>query len=125
MSTDLSRRAIVAGAASAPALTLPVAAFASTEPDPIFAAIQRWKELDSVEEAAFEARDKDIEACDERYGTLFSAMTKEGRQFFEAKSSRFGKHRMKRATVESTQRAPSSKQCRRHWQACGRKSTLP
>jgi hypothetical protein len=82
---NLSRRAILAGAASVPALALPaVAASASTDPDPIFAAIERWKELDAVEQAAFEARDKAIEACDERYGTLISAMSKEGRQFFEA-----------------------------------------
>jgi hypothetical protein len=84
---NLSRRAILAGAASVPALALPaVGASASTDPDPIFAAIERWKELDAVEQAAFEARDKAIEACDERYGTLISAMSKEGRQFFEANS---------------------------------------
>ena len=43
MSTDLSRRAIVAGAASVPALAVPAIALASTEPDPIFAAIERHR----------------------------------------------------------------------------------
>lgn len=37
---DLSRRAIVAGASVLPALAVPVIASASTEPDPIFAAIE-------------------------------------------------------------------------------------
>jgi hypothetical protein len=37
---NLSRRSILAGAASVPALALPTVASASTEPDPIFAAIE-------------------------------------------------------------------------------------
>ena len=70
------------GAAPVPALALPaVAAAVAVEPDPIFATIERWKKLDAVD---FEARDKAIEACDERYGTLLSAMSKEGGQFFKA-----------------------------------------
>jgi hypothetical protein len=39
MSTNLSRRAILAGAASVPALALLTVASASTEPDPAIAAI--------------------------------------------------------------------------------------
>jgi hypothetical protein len=58
MSTSLSSRAIVAGAASVPVLALPaVAATAVAEPDPIFASIERWKEALEIEDVAFKARD--------------------------------------------------------------------
>lgn len=43
MST-LSRRALVSSAAALPALTVPAVVAASTEPDPIFAAIERHRQ---------------------------------------------------------------------------------
>jgi hypothetical protein len=45
-SVNLSRRAIVAGAASVPAFALPAVALASTEPDPIFAAVAEHRYWD-------------------------------------------------------------------------------
>jgi hypothetical protein len=53
------------------------------EPDPIFAAIERWKELDAIESAAFDAREAAIAAFDGRRLPV-SHFTEKGRQFFEA-----------------------------------------
>jgi hypothetical protein len=84
-STNLSRRAIVAGAASVPALAVPAIALASTEPDPIFAAIERWKKFLAIENASYDARDNAIdeanvatldqasdEACDQRCDATYA-----------------------------------------------------
>jgi hypothetical protein len=60
MITALSRRSLVTAAAALPTLAVPALAVVGTEPDPIHAAIERWKEALAVENAAFEARDKAI-----------------------------------------------------------------
>lgn len=78
MSTDLSRRAIVAGAASVPALALPAVALTSTIPDPIFAAINRWKEALAIEEAAFEAHENAEVAFKDHCGCRYPTGLPEG-----------------------------------------------
>jgi hypothetical protein len=71
-STNLSRRAIVAGAASVPALAVPAVA-AAIDPDPIFAAIEAhrhwakrlddlWPEWGEVSPEAESAREAAMEA---------------------------------------------------------------
>jgi hypothetical protein len=47
MTTITSRRAILAGAATLPALAVPTAVAASAEPDPIFAAIERSRRAEA------------------------------------------------------------------------------
>ena len=55
---NLSRRSLVASAAALPALSVPAAAVAAcAEPDPIFAAIEQWKEACAIEQACKDARD--------------------------------------------------------------------
>ena len=55
--SNLSRRSLVTSAAALPALAVPaVAVAASAEPDPIFAAIDRWNAALAVENASYEAR---------------------------------------------------------------------
>jgi hypothetical protein len=50
----LSRRSLVAGAAALPALAVPAITVAAiAEPDPIFAAIERWEEAAAIEDAAY------------------------------------------------------------------------
>jgi hypothetical protein len=64
MSTDLNRRALLAGAASVPVTTIPILA---AEPDPIFAAIERHKVAYQVRWEALEAgcdSDTDQAMCD-------------------------------------------------------------
>ena len=43
--SNLSRRSLVTNAAALPALAVPAAALASTEPDPIFAVIEAHKRV--------------------------------------------------------------------------------
>jgi hypothetical protein len=61
---NLSRRAILAGAASVPAFALPAAALASTEPDPAFAAIDTHREA-LVRKMAAARRDSELERDDD------------------------------------------------------------
>jgi hypothetical protein len=67
--SNLSRRSLVASAAALPALALPVVAVAA-EPDPIFAAIERWEKAAAIEQAAYDVRDAAHEAFRERHGTV-------------------------------------------------------
>jgi hypothetical protein len=65
--SKLSRRSLVASAAALPALAVPAIAITSVEPDPIYAAIERWKEAVAVEDEAFRAHgDGDETATDAR-----------------------------------------------------------
>jgi hypothetical protein len=77
---NLSRRAILAGAASVPALaTLPAAALASTEPDPAFAAIDTHRQALLRKLAAgrhnfhLEQRDKGKKEADAAQDLAFAA----------------------------------------------------
>jgi hypothetical protein len=54
--SNLSRRSLVASAAALPTLAVPAVAVAAVaEPDPILAAIERWKELDVLHSNAIDA----------------------------------------------------------------------
>jgi hypothetical protein len=68
--SNLSRRSLVTSAAALPALAVPAVAVAAfAEPDPIFAAIERWKEACAVETVAFDAESDASEAFRDRYGS--------------------------------------------------------
>jgi hypothetical protein len=71
MTTKTSRRAILAGAAALPALTMPAVAFAAATPDPIFAALDRHRKI----EAAYSA------ACNEPTGDEATEQAREARVF--------------------------------------------
>jgi hypothetical protein len=71
--TKLTRRlALAAGTTLAAASAVNVAAIArvvkAVEPDPIFAAIERWKELDALHSAAIEAYSEAETAFSDRHG---------------------------------------------------------
>jgi hypothetical protein len=69
--SNLSRRSLVTSAAALPALAVPAVAIAAiADPDPIHAAIKRWKEAVAVELAGFDARDTALTAFKDRYGSL-------------------------------------------------------
>jgi hypothetical protein len=51
----LSRRTLVTSAAALPALAVPAIAFAATDTDPIFPAIERWKEALAFSDGTFAA----------------------------------------------------------------------
>jgi hypothetical protein len=90
MSTDLSRRAVVAGAASVPALALPAVAAAAGEPDPIFAAIERWKEASATERAGDDAEEKANDAFKVKYGGYSpSGLSKDDPEDKEQRMDRF------------------------------------
>jgi hypothetical protein len=69
--SKLSRRSLVSSAVALPALAMPAAAVAavSAGPDPIFAAIDQWKEGHAVELASFEALNAAETAFQDRRGT--------------------------------------------------------
>jgi hypothetical protein len=68
--SELSRRSIVASAAALPALAVPaVAVAAAAEPDPIFAAIERWRELDVALCAAMDAHARAQKEFGDKYGS--------------------------------------------------------
>ena len=70
---NLSRRAILAGAASVPAIALPaVAAMAASLPDPIFAAIETARAAEAVCNAVDE-NDDAIDAAVDEYWEARSA----------------------------------------------------
>jgi len=77
MSSDnLSRRTILAGAASVPALALPaVAAISASLPDPIFAAIERMRTAEAVCDALDE-NDDAIDAPVYEYWKVRSALAR-------------------------------------------------
>jgi len=74
--SDLSRRSLVTSAAALPALAVPAIATAAAnlpawqapklveQPDPIFALIEQWKELDVLHGAMIKATDKAAAAGD-------------------------------------------------------------
>ncbi len=84
--SHLSRRSLVASAAALPALAVPIVAVAvSAEPDPIFAAIERWKEALAVENASYGALSAAQEAFRDRYGSLTpSGMPREMGEIFKS-----------------------------------------
>ena len=88
--SNLSRRSLVTGAAALPVLTVPAVAVAiSAEPDPIFAAIGRWKEALAVENASFGARSAAQEAFRDRYGSLSpSGMPREMGEILESQGDK-------------------------------------
>jgi hypothetical protein len=72
MSSKTSRRSVFIGAAAIPALALPaVASAAPAKPDPIFAAIDRWKETFAKEEACCTSYEAAETAFIDRHGRLF------------------------------------------------------
>jgi hypothetical protein len=97
--SDLSRRSLVTSAAALPALAVPAVAVAAAnmpawqtpklieqlaEPDPIFAALERWKELAAIEEDAYTARSNADDAFSERHGFPYpSGLTKGASEAFE------------------------------------------
>ena len=87
---NLSRRSLVTSAAALPVLTVPAVAVAvSAEPDPIFAAIERWKEALAVENASYAARSAAQEAFRDRYGSLLpSGMPREMGEVFESQGDK-------------------------------------
>ena len=88
--SNLSRRSLVTRAAALPALAVPaVAIAASAEPDPIFAAIDRWNDALAVENESFRIRDNAQEAFMVRYGSLTpSGLPKEMGEVFEKAGDR-------------------------------------
>jgi hypothetical protein len=87
----LSRRSLVASAASLPALAVPAVAVAATsaEPDPIFAAINRWKEACADEAAGCKALCAAEEAFRDRHGSLLpSGMPREMGEILNEKGER-------------------------------------
>jgi hypothetical protein len=88
--SNLSRRSLVTRAAALPALAVPaVAIAASAEPDPIFAAIDRWNDALAVENESFRIRDNAQEAFMVRYGSLTpSGLPKEMAEVFEKAGDR-------------------------------------
>jgi len=73
---NLSRRAILAGAASVPAIALPaVAAMAASLPDPIFAAIETARAAEAVCNAVDE-NDDAIDAAVDEYWEARSALAR-------------------------------------------------
>jgi hypothetical protein len=83
--SNLSRRSIVASAAALQALAVPAVALAVTaEPDPVFAAIERFEEILAVEVAGSEARTNAQEAFRDRHGSLKpSGLIREVAETFE------------------------------------------
>ncbi len=80
-SENPSRRAIVAGASSVPALALPAVAVASTEPDPIFAAIERYRTAIAAHAQTFDATSDAQDVFKEKYGALYpDALPKKARE---------------------------------------------
>jgi hypothetical protein len=83
----LSRRNLVASAAALPALAVPALAggeFSPSEPDPIFAAIERCEAACAAEEAAFDVRSDAQSAFQDRHGSLKpSGLVREAGEFFE------------------------------------------
>jgi hypothetical protein len=81
--SKLSRRKLITSAAALPALAVP--AFARTAGrDPIFPAMERWKEACAAEEAAYDVRAAAQDAFRDRHGSLTpSGMLREIAEFFE------------------------------------------
>ena len=84
--SNLSRRSLVTRAAALPALAVPaVAIAASAEPDPIFAAIDRWNDALAVENESFPyPRQRQKKRSMVRYGSLTpSGLPEEMGEVFE------------------------------------------
>jgi hypothetical protein len=93
-----SRRAVLAGIATAPALAAPALALSSGAPDPIFAAIERHRaaaeaytagvdEQAELETADVPDDDPRWEDFERRFKVIFGQLNKTGRQLFEAPMS--------------------------------------
>ncbi|MGO9399728.1 MAG: hypothetical protein ACLP19_18075 [Xanthobacteraceae bacterium] len=88
--SHLSRRSLVASAAALSVLAVPVVAVAvSAEPDPISAAIERWKKALAVENASYGARSAAQEAFQDQYGSLTpSGMPREMGEIFKSEDDK-------------------------------------
>jgi hypothetical protein len=100
--SNLSRRSLVAGAATMPAAAvLPIAAQAVTEPDPASALIQLFKEASAIFGRAAAAEEQAIDSFRDRFGELRpDALSKEVREGFAEKFPEVGLHECRISTHE-------------------------
>jgi hypothetical protein len=102
--SNLSRRSLVAGAASLPALAAGGAA-AAIEADPAFALIDRYKEANAIFERAFAAEDQATERFQDKYGELGpDAFSKEMREGLAKEVPEVGFHKCRTSTHEQIEK---------------------